>query len=192
GILLQRPDAQKMACPVRITVDMAEHDGCSASQARAMRRAHYFQPTASADFVWAQDGADIVIENFRRRSGKRPKAAHFELLEEFFNCNAERCSALLDFQGRKRVNVNVGRGAFHGATDAEVCLAGIAWMNSALHAYFGGATRPGFCDALLDFTQRKIVRAAAQVLAHFAFGKGAEPAFEIADIGVVEIARHDI
>src|SRR5436190_533522 len=98
----------------------------------------------------------------------------------------------MHLQWGKRVQVNARRDAFHGAADLEILLPGIARMNAALHANFGGAARPGLRDAFLDFTEREIVRTAAQVLAHFAFGEGAEAASEIADIRIVEIAGDDI
>ena len=43
-----------------------------------------------------------------------------------------------------------------------------------------------------DFVKRQIVRPPAQILAHLAFGKGAELTFERADIGVIDVARHDV
>src|SRR5205823_6799927 len=39
---------------------------------------------------------------------------------------------------------------------------------------------------------REFVRPAAQVLAQLAFGEGAESAFEITDVGVIDVARDDV
>src|SRR6516225_5953210 len=83
-------------------------------------------------------------------------------------------------------------GAFHGPANVEIFGAGVARMDAALHANFGGATRPRLAHAPFDLAERDIVRPTAQRLAHLAFGKGAEATFEITDVGVVDIAGDDV
>src|ERR1700756_4190025 len=82
--------------------------------------------------------------------------------------------------------------AFHGPANIEIFGAGVARMDAALHADFGGATRPRLAHAPFDLAERDVVRPTAQRLAHLAFGEGAKPAFEITDIGVVDIAGDDV
>src|SRR2546430_6362396 len=82
--------------------------------------------------------------------------------------------------------------AFHGPTNVEIFGAGVARMDAALHANFGGATRPRLAHAPFDLAERDIVRPTAQRLAHLAFREGAKPAFEITDIGVVDITGDDV
>ena len=65
-------------------------------------------------------------------------------------------------------------------------------MDAALHADFGGSPVPGLGDAAADLVEVEVVGPAAQVLGEPALGEGAELAFEVADIGVVDVAVHHI
>src|SRR6185369_9438229 len=85
-----------------------------------------------------------------------------------------------------------GNGGTHRATYLHVGVAGETRMDAALHADFGRAALPGLPRPGGNLVQRQIVRAPAQVLAHLAFGEGAELTFERADIGVIDVARDDI
>ena len=61
-------------------------------------------------------------------------------------------------------------------------------MNAALHANLARPPVPGFSGPPPDLGEAQIVRPAAQIFAQPAFGKGAELATVIADIGVVDVA----
>src|SRR3954470_2169042 len=61
-------------------------------------------------------------------------------------------------------------------------------MNPALQAYFRATSVPGFLRPPHHFVEREIVGRATQVLMRLALGEGTEPATEIADVGVVDIA----
>src|SRR5262249_31229584 len=76
--------------------------------------------------------------------------------------------------------------------DVEIFGAGVARMDAALHADFGGAARPRLAHTPLDLAEREIVRPATQRLADLAFGEGAEATFEITDVGVVDVAGDDV
>src|SRR5260370_6918559 len=75
-----------------------------------------------------------------------------------------------------------------GAADREVGRARVVGVDAALQADFGGATFPGFAAAALDFVERQVVGAAAQVGGELAFREGAKLTAKIADIGVVDVA----
>ena len=79
-------------------------------------------------------------------------------------------------------------GLLHGRNDVEVGLARVARVNSALHANLGCTARPRFDTASAYFFGADIVGFAAQILARAAFRKGAELAFEVTNIGVINIA----
>ena len=74
----------------------------------------------------------------------------------------------------------------------EVGRAGIFRVDAALHADFGGAALPGLLDPPLDLREVEVIRPAAQIFAELALREGAELAAEITDIGVVDVAGHDI
>ena len=65
-------------------------------------------------------------------------------------------------------------------------------MNAALQANLGAATLPGFLGPANDFLERQVIGFAAQALLGFALRESAELAAEIADIGIVDVAVHDI
>jgi hypothetical protein len=90
------------------------------------------------------------------------------------------------------VNVHAWNGGAHRATYLHIGVAGETRVDAALHTHFGRTALPGLSRAPGNLVQRQIVRAAAQVLAHLAFGEGAELAFERADIGVIDVARDDV
>ena len=78
------------------------------------------------------------------------------------------------------------------AADREIGGAGVLGVDAALQAHFGGAAFPGLLDAADDLVHVEVVGPAAQVLAELALREGAELAAEIADVGVVDVAGHDI
>ena len=61
-----------------------------------------------------------------------------------------------------------------------------------MHADLCRSAIPGLKAAPGDFVAVDVVGRSAQVFAVFAFGKGAELAFEIADVGVIDVAIDNI
>src|SRR5208283_5943184 len=55
-----------------------------------------------------------------------------------------------------------------------------------------GAALPGFLDPPLDLWEIEIIGPSAQIFAELALREGAELTAEIADVGVVDVAGHDI
>src|SRR6266446_2129711 len=73
---------------------------------RRRRRAHHVEPLASADLVRAELCAHLVIEDFRGGARQRSQALLFQINEKLRDRDAQRCGALMHFQGRKRMDVN--------------------------------------------------------------------------------------
>ena len=80
----------------------------------------------------------------------------------------------------------------HRPADLECSRAGIIRVDAALHADFGRAARARLAHARRDLVEREIVWPAAQVFAGLALREGAELAPEVADVGVVDVARDDV
>src|SRR6516225_7085723 len=76
--------------------------------------------------------------------------------------------------------------------ERDIGGAGVFRMDAALQADFGRATRPGLFDAPDDLNAVKVIGPAAQVFAELTLREGAELAAKIADVGVVDVAGHDI
>src|SRR6185369_13141546 len=114
------------------------------------------------------------------------------LHEEILDADPESLRTLPDFERGEGVDVDTRGCRLHGAADIEIGGAGIFGMDAALHADFAGAAGPGLAGAAGDLLEVERVGAAAQILAQLALREGAELAAEIADIGVVDVARHHV
>src|SRR5207247_5588824 len=68
----------------------------------------------------------------------------------------------------------------------------VFWVDAALQAHLGGAALPSFLDPPLDLREVEVVGPAAQIFAELALREGAELTAEIADVGVVDVAGHDV
>ena len=90
------------------------------------------------------------------------------------------------------MQMDLRHGILHRPADLEIFPPRIGRVNAALHADFRCAARPRLADASGDLSHLEIIRPAAQILAHLALGEGAELALERADVGVVDVAGHDI
>ena len=187
GLFLQGADAQQVARPVAISLDMAEHDRRGAAQADAMGDAHHFDPLVRADLVRADQGADFRVEYLGRCTGQGREARRLQLRQIILQRQAQRLRAMGDFQRREGVDMNIGRGFTHGLQHRQIGVAVIVGMDAPLQADFGRAAIPGFRRAPSDLGIVEPVGGAAHRL-RTALGKGAEAAFVEADIGVVDVA----
>ena len=124
--------------------------------------------------------------------GSELSPASFSSLQKIGEGAAEGLRALPDFERRKGVDMDAGHRLLDRAAHAEIGGAGVFGVDAALQAHFGGAALPGFLDPAPDLGQIEVIGPAAQILAELAFGESAELAAEIADVGVVDVAGHDI
>ena len=76
--------------------------------------------------------------------------------------------------------------------DRFVGGAGVVGMDAALQAHFRRPAIPRLDRATRDFLDGEIIRRAAQILVRAAFREGAELAPEVADVGVIDVAVHDV
>src|SRR4051794_34336866 len=65
-------------------------------------------------------------------------------------------------------------------------------MDPALKAHLGGAALPGLLAAPDDLVERHQVRRPAEVRRQLPFREGAEATAEVADVGVVDVARDHV
>src|SRR5262249_4297565 len=77
-------------------------------------------------------------------------------------------------------------------TDIEVEVAREARVDPALQADLHRAAIPRLTGPADDLVQRHEVRATAEVRGQLAFRERAEPAAEVTDVRVVDVARHDV
>ena len=192
GSHLEIAQPHQMPRPMARTVDMAVHDRRRGLEADAVRRLDDVEPLLRVDLVGADDGADFVVKDFCGGAGQGAESGFLQPLQQGGDRNAERFRALVDFQRREGMDVHARHRVLDGAADRKIGLAGVVRVDAALQADFGGAARPGFRRAPLDFLQAEIVGFAAQIGGEFALGEGAELATEVADIGVVDVACDDV
>src|SRR5580704_1236340 len=98
----------------------------------------------------------------------------------------------MHLERRESMDVDPRRGLPDGPANLDVRLAREARLDAALHAYFGRAAIPGFARPPGNLVERQRVRSASKVFAELALGKRTELAFEVADVGVIDVARHHI
>ena len=177
-----------MTGPVYRFVHMAEHDCRGRSDSEAVRRFHDLKPLPGIDLVGAEDGANLVVENFRRCSRQGSETGVFEAGKKLQRRQVKCCRALPHFKRRKRVNVHIRHGRLDRAANVQVVLARVSGMNTSLHADFRGAPFPGFTNASLNLFHLQVVGRAAQVFAQPTLGKRTESTAEVANIGVVDVA----
>ena len=135
-----------------------------------------------------QDGAHLVVEDLGRGAGQRAEAGIPQARQVVAHVEPEAGRAVMDFERREGVHVDVGHGVLRGLHDAEVGLAGVARMDAALHADFGRAALVGLAHPPGDLAMVEIVGRPAQAVAQLALGERAEPARERADVRVVDVA----
>src|SRR5215469_8116039 len=90
------------------------------------------------------------------------------------------------------MDVDVGHGLFNRPADRQIGRPGVFGVDAALQANLGGTPLPGFLDPPTDLGKIEVIGTAAQILAELAFRESAELAAEITDVGVVDVAGHDI
>ena len=178
--------------PVPVAVDVAEHDGGGRTEPDAVCRLHHLEPLHGGDLVRTQHRADFVVEDLGRGPGQRAETRRAEPPEVFVELHAERPRALPDLQRRECMHVDAGRRILHRPADRQVRLARIVGMNPALEADLGRPATPGLPGAARNFREVEIVGPAAQVRAQPTLGERAEPALEVADVGVVDVAVDDV
>ena len=88
--------------------------------------------------------------------------------------------------------MQIGELLLDRCADLQIGLTGVQRMNSALQADFCRTAIPRLAAASEDFVEGQIIGSPAQVFTQLAFGKSAELAFEVADIGVIDIAINHV
>src|SRR5579863_963280 len=173
-------------------LDMPVHDRRRRTQAETMRGPYDVEPLCRIHLVRADDGAHLVVQDLGGGARQGAQSRGLELRQKRPNWDAKRRRALRDLQWREGVNVHIRDRRLDGAANAEIGLAGVIWMDAALKAYLGGASLPRLDRAADDFLKGEVIGRAAQRLMRLTFGKGAELAAVVANIGVVDVAVDDV
>ena len=192
GFGLQVAQNKQMPRPGNRALDMAVHNGRSRAQPLVVGGLDGRHPFRGVDLVGADDGANFVVQNFRRRARQRAKAGLFQTGQQRIEADAKGGRALGDFQRGKGMDVHARNRLSDRRANTDIGFAGIIRMDAALQADLGGATVPGFLRAAGDFLHREIIGRAAQGFVGFSLGKRAELAFVVADIGVVDVTVDDV
>jgi hypothetical protein len=115
-----------------------------------MRGADHVEPFLRRQLVGADLGADVVREDFGRRAGQRAEAGFLEADQEIANAELQGLRARRYLERREGVDMHVRLRALYRGQDAGIGVAGIAWVDAALQADFGGACRRRFGRAFCD------------------------------------------
>ena len=152
----------------------------------------HLEPWPGVDLVRADHRADAVVEYLRRCAGQRPEP-RIPQAREVVRDRQTRCRGTLpDLKRREGVHVDVRHGVLHRPDHRQVVVTVEPGMNSALQTDLGRAPVPGLQRSPGDLLQRYEVRLPPQIACELPLGERAEPAAEIADIGVLDVARDDV
>ena len=192
GALLDPCDDLEMIGPGPGMVDVPEHDRRGRPQPQLVGSDHHLRPLRRPDLVRAEMGSHLVVEDLRGGPGKSPQTGRLELFEELTDRDTEGMRPLPDLERGEPVDVHVGKLRLDRSHHVDIEVAGEIGMDPSLEGDLGGAPRPGLAgiaDYLLDTHQ---IGLATQVEALRPLGEGAEPAFEVAEVGVVDVSVDDI
>src|SRR6202042_3620031 len=101
-------DPDKMARPMLITIDVAEHDRRRRTKPGLVGRAHDFKPFERVHLIGAQELARLVVEDLGRGSWQRAKPRRLQLGKKLRERQAKRFRALEHLKRRKRVHMASG------------------------------------------------------------------------------------
>ena len=161
-------------------------------EADAVRRFDDVQPFGGAELIRTDHGANLVVEDFRRRARQAAEPGIAQPFEELPHRDAERRRAMTHLERRECMDVHRRHRRLHRAQDREIGVAGVIGVNAALQADLGRAARPGLRHPPRDLVVIEIVGRPAQMVGRLALGEGAEGAAVGAHIGVVDVAVDDI
>src|ERR1700688_1076798 len=131
------------------------------------------QPLLRLQLVGANDGPDIVIENFGRGTGKAAEPGLLELCQKRCNGSLQSRRPLPYLQRREGMDVQSRRDILDGAADREIGRSGVIRMNSTLQTHFRRAALPCLLAAALNLIKTKVIWPPAQVGGELAFRKRA-------------------
>ena len=125
GAHLQVTHRHQMPRPMRGGVDMAEHDSRGGRKTDAVRRLDASSHAAVVSLSGQITGADLVVEDFRRRAGQAAEAGIAQPFEESPHRNAERRRAVRHLERGERMDMHRRRRRLHRAQDREIGVAGV-------------------------------------------------------------------
>ena len=157
-----------------------------------MRGVVHLEPLRRVHLVRAEDAPDLVVEDLGRGAGQRGEADVAKPREEVGQRHAERGCSLPDLERGEGVDVEVGQLRLDCLADLDVVVAREARVDAALQADLRRTALPGLVAATDDLLERHHVRGPPQVLGQLALRERAEPAAEVADVRVVDVARDDV
>jgi len=134
----------------------------------------------------------VVVEELGGSPRKRRETGRLEPPEVVLQRQPERRRSLPDLEGGVSVYMQLGEHLLDRTANVEVEVAGEPGMDAALQADLGGAAVPGLFAAADDLVERDEVGRPAEVGRQLPLGERAEPAAEVADVRVVDVAGDDV
>ena len=177
-----------MLDPVLQRLHMAEHHRRRRTQPQPMRRVHHLQPIVAHGFERRDAPPHPVHQYFPAPAGDRSQSRPDEPRDDLLQRHSEDLPEMDEFARTEAVNVDRGELLFYMRQQILVPLQRELGMMAALHQDLRAAPREGFLNLPVHFLQRDDVGAGVALRAV----KGAEFAIDIADVGVVDIAVHDV
>ena len=173
---------------LRHGLDVAKHHRRCAGEAERMRRVHHTHPFARHRLERGDFLAHPVHQDFPATARQTTQACRREVAQDVLHRFAEELLECNQFAGAEAMHVDLREFLADVRQQIEIPLLGQLGMMPALHQDLGAAQGQGLLDLFVHLVMGDDV--GIDILLRTP--EGAELAIDIADVGVVHIAVHDV
>ncbi len=149
---------------------------------------HYSHPFSRVGFEWRNLFPHPINKDFTAATGQRAQTRGSELSEERFHGFVKHFLEMDKLTGTKAVDVETGEFLAHMMQKIQIPLLGQFGVMAPLHQDLRTAQRHGFFNFSIQFRKRDDVRVGVL----FGPPKRAKLAVNIANIGIIDVAIHDV
>jgi len=173
-------------------VDVPEHDRGRHPKSELVRRRAHICPFRRADLVGAQMLTDLIVEDLGGGPREGPEARVSESGEEVADAHTEGLGPLPDLQRGEPVNVHLGETALDRLEHARIKVPVEVRADPADQADLCRPSLPRLDRAVHDLVDLEHVGLVSELKRLRPAGEPAEPALEVALVGVVDVPVDDV
>lgn len=188
GPVLLRPHDFEVLDAILDRLDVTEHHRNAAGEAELMGGVHYAHPLGGVRLQRCDAVAHAVHEDFPAATWNGAKPGGDKVPEDLLNRLVEELGEGDHFAGAEAMDVEAGEFFADVRQQVEIPLFGQLGVMPTLHEDLVAAQRNGFLDLAVHFSVRNHVGVGVLLGAP----EGAELAVNVADVGVVDVAVHDV
>ena len=153
-----------------------------------MRGSDDLLPRIGGQLALGQHPPDVVVQDLGRGPGDRPQTVVTALLQELAERDPELRGAVQHLHRAERVDVDIRCRGLHRVEQVEVERPRQVGVDPALHAHLGAPPGRRLAGSVGDLGERERVGLRVDL----ALRERAEAAPDVADVGEVDVAVHDV